>query len=47
MGYGLDDHGIGVQFRAGVRDFSLLHSVQTVYVAYPSSFPMDKGVREA
>jgi hypothetical protein len=38
-GYGLDD---GVQFQAGIRDFSLFHSVQT---GFGDSLPGDKAAR--
>jgi hypothetical protein len=33
----------GVRFSAKARDFSLLHSVQTVSGAHPSSYPMGIG----
>jgi hypothetical protein len=37
LGYGLDDWEIGVQFPAGARDFSFLHSIQTGSGAYQAS----------
>jgi hypothetical protein len=33
----------GVQFLAGARDFSLLHSVQTGSGNHPTSYPMGAG----
>jgi hypothetical protein len=36
-GYGLDDRGVGV------REFSLLHVVQTASDAHPASYPMGTG----
>jgi hypothetical protein len=33
----------GVLFPAGVRDFSLLHSVQTGSSTHPASYPVGKG----
>jgi hypothetical protein len=35
------DWTVGVQFPAGRRDFSLLHSVQTGSGAHPASYPLD------
>jgi hypothetical protein len=32
-----------VRFRAGTRDFSLLHSVQTASEVYPASYPKATG----
>jgi hypothetical protein len=32
-----------VQFLAGVRDFSLLHSIQTDSGAHPAFYPMGTG----
>jgi hypothetical protein len=34
---------VGVQFPAEARDFSLLHSIQTGFVAHPASYPMGTG----
>jgi hypothetical protein len=42
-GYGLGSQEIGVQFPAGVRDFSLLHSGQTSSGAQSASYTMDTG----
>jgi hypothetical protein len=39
----MDDLEIGVQFPVGVRDFSLLHSVQTEFLAHPALYAMGKG----
>jgi hypothetical protein len=38
-GYGMGGLGIGVKSPAGVRDFSLLHSVQTASGVHPASYP--------
>jgi hypothetical protein len=35
-GFGLDDRGVGVQFPAGVNEFSLLHRVQTDFGPHPT-----------
>jgi hypothetical protein len=40
-GFGLDGK---IQFLAGARDFSLLHSTQTGSGAHPTSFSMGTGV---
>jgi hypothetical protein len=37
---GLDSRGIGFRFLAGVRDFSLVHSIQTGAEAHSASYPM-------
>jgi hypothetical protein len=37
----------GVRFLAGVRDFALLHTVQTGSGAHPASHPMDTVGRVA
>jgi hypothetical protein len=37
MGYGLDSRGIEVRSSTGVKDFFLLHSVQTGSEAHPAS----------
>jgi hypothetical protein len=42
-GYGLDGRGVGVRSLAGVRDFSLLHSVQTGSGAQPASYAVGTG----
>jgi hypothetical protein len=34
----------GVRFQAGIRDFSLVHSVQTSSGAHPASYPMSDWV---
>jgi hypothetical protein len=39
MGCGLDGQGTGDQFPAGVRNFSLLHSIQTGFGAHTASCP--------
>jgi hypothetical protein len=39
-GYGLDNQGLGIQFLAGARKFSLLHHVHTGCGAHPASYPM-------
>jgi hypothetical protein len=41
MGYGLD--GMGFDFLQGLRNFSLLQSIQTGSAAHPASYPMDNG----
>jgi hypothetical protein len=38
--YGLDSRGFGVRFPAEARDFSLLHSFQTISGAHPASYPV-------
>jgi hypothetical protein len=43
MGYRVYGRGIGVRFRTGARDFSLLHSNQTGPGAYPAPFPVGTG----
>jgi hypothetical protein len=39
MGYGLEGQGIGDQFQAGARNFSLLYSIQTGFGAHTASYP--------
>jgi hypothetical protein len=41
--YGLDDRAIGVQSRAGAKDFSSNLCVQTVSGAHPASCTMGTG----
>jgi hypothetical protein len=41
-GYGLDDRGVGFEFRWG-QEFSLHHVVQTGNGAHPASYPMATG----
>jgi hypothetical protein len=41
--YWLDSRGIGVRFFAGLRDFSLLYSVQFPSGAHPAYYPMTIG----
>jgi hypothetical protein len=44
-GYGMDDWGSRVRFRAGAGNFSLHHSVQNGSGAHPASYPM--GTRDS
>jgi hypothetical protein len=44
LDYGPDDPGIRVQFSAGVKDFSLLHSVNTDSEAHTASYQVSAGV---
>jgi hypothetical protein len=39
-GYGLDGRGIAVQFPAGTRDSSVLHSMQTGSGTHNVSYPV-------
>jgi hypothetical protein len=40
LGYGLDDRGSRIRFRAGAGNFSLHHRVQNCSGANPASYPM-------
>jgi hypothetical protein len=40
LGYGMDDRGSRVRFRAEAGNFSLHHRVQTGSGAHPPSYPM-------
>jgi hypothetical protein len=40
LGYGLDDRGSRVRFRAGAGNFSLHHRVHNGSGAHPASYPM-------
>jgi hypothetical protein len=42
-GYGLDERGGVVQFLAGVRDITLLYSLQAGYGAHPASYTVGTG----
>jgi hypothetical protein len=42
-GYGLDDQGVRVKSPARVKDFFLLHVIQTGSWAHPASYPMGTG----
>jgi hypothetical protein len=41
LGYRLHDEGIGFRFQVEVRDFSVLHNVQTASEAHPACYRMD------
>jgi hypothetical protein len=45
LGYGLNDRGSRVRFRAGAGNFSLHHRVQNGSGAQPASYP--KGTRDS
>jgi hypothetical protein len=44
-GYGLHGRGVGVQYPAGARDFSLLHNVLSGSGAHQTFYPI--GIRGA
>jgi hypothetical protein len=44
LGYGLDDRGSRVRFRAGAGNFSLHRRVQNGSGAHPASYPMGTRV---
>jgi hypothetical protein len=41
LSYGMDNHGITVQFPTREREFSLSHSIRTGFGAHPASYPVD------
>jgi hypothetical protein len=46
-GYGLDHRGVGVRVPDRLKNFSLLHVVQTGSVTHPVSYPMGTGGKAA
>jgi hypothetical protein len=43
LGYSLEEWGFVIWFPAGIRDFSLLQSIQTISGAHPASYWIDAG----